>query len=45
MSINEMDAKAAEYFALQEQIEQLQAEAEAIITGLPHKIKMEEQRT
>ena len=34
MSINEMDAKAAEYFALQEQIEQLQAEAEAIKDSL-----------
>lgn len=34
MSINEMDARAAEYFALQEQIEQLQAEAEAIKDSL-----------
>lgn len=30
MSINEMDARAAAYFDLQEQIEALQAEAEAI---------------
>ena len=30
MSINEMDLKAATYFDLMEQIEQLQAEAEAI---------------
>lgn len=30
MSINEMDAKAASYFDLLAQIEQLQAEAEAI---------------
>lgn len=34
MSINEMDAKAAAYFALQEQIEQLTAEAEAIKDSL-----------
>ena len=34
MSINEMDARAAAYFALQEQIEQLQAEAEAIKDSL-----------
>ena len=30
MSINEMDARAAAYFELLEQIDQLQAEAEAI---------------
>ena len=30
MSINEMDARAASYFELMAQIEELQAEAEAI---------------
>lgn len=34
MSINEMDARAAAYFELQRQIEELQAEAEAIKDSL-----------